>query len=67
MSHTLIAILLLPIIFTFWAIIDLAYRDIGSLKKKALWGLFVVLVPYVGGPVYLIFGRRQKKTGNPEL
>jgi len=62
MSHTFIAMLLIPIIFTFWAIIDLAQRDFASIKKKALWGIFVVFVPYIGGPVYLIFGRRQKKT-----
>ncbi|MDY6954311.1 MAG: PLD nuclease N-terminal domain-containing protein, partial [Thermodesulfobacteriota bacterium] len=59
MSHTLIILLFVPIIFTFWAIVDLAHRDLGSMKKKALWGLFVVFVPYVGGPVYLLFGRRQ--------
>ena len=59
MTHTLIVILLFPIIFTFWAIIDLVYRDFGSVKKKALWGIFVILVPYLGGPVYLIFGRRH--------
>ena len=61
MPYTLIALLLSPIIFTFWAIIDLAYRDFGSIKKKAIWGVFVVFVPYIGGPVYLIFGRRQGK------
>jgi len=61
MTHTLIAILFFPIIFTCWAIIDLAYRDFGSVKKKALWGVFVVFVPYLGGPVYLIFGRRKGK------
>jgi len=65
MNHTLIAALVLPIIFTFWAVVDLAYRDFGSLKKKAIWGVFVVFVPYIGGPVYLIFGRRQG-TKTPE-
>jgi len=39
--------------------VDLAYRDFGSVKKKALWGIFVILVAYLGGPVYLIFGRRH--------
>lgn len=46
---------------TFWAIVDVAYRDFGTLKKKALWGVFVVFVPCLGGLVYLIFGRRQGK------
>ena len=54
-------ILLIPIVFTFWAIMDLAHRDLGSTKKKFIWGIIVVLIPYLGGPVYLIFGRRQGK------
>jgi hypothetical protein len=58
MSHTLIIMLFVPIVFTFWAIVDLAYRDLGSLRKKVLWGLLVVFVPYFGGPAYLLFGRK---------
>ena len=58
-TPTIIFLLFLPIVFTFWAIMDLAYRDLGSTKKKFIWGIFVVLVPYLGGPIYLIFGRRQ--------
>jgi hypothetical protein len=62
MSHGLILlILLLPMVPTFWAIVDVAYRDFGTLKKKALWGMLVVLVPCLGGIIYLIFGRRQGK------
>ena len=60
MSHGLaLLILLLPMVPTFWAIVDVAYRDFGTLRKKALWVVFVVLVPCLGGLVYLIFGRRQ--------
>jgi hypothetical protein len=44
----------LLIIPTFWAIMDIAHRDFGSMKKKALWGAFVVFVPPLGGLVYLI-------------
>jgi len=46
---------------TFWAIVDVAYRDFGSVRKKAIWGAFVVVVPCFGGIIYLIFGRRQGK------
>jgi hypothetical protein len=46
---------------TFWAIVDVAYREFDSIRKKALWGAFVVFVPCLGGIVYLIFGRRQGK------
>ncbi|MCK4485968.1 MAG: PLDc_N domain-containing protein [Desulfobacterales bacterium] len=60
MSHGLmVLILLLPMVPTFWAIVDVAHRDFGTLKKKALWGAFIVFVPCLGGLVYLIFGRRQ--------
>ena len=44
---------------TFWAIVDIAHRDFGTLKKKALWGALIVFVPCLGGLVYLILGRRQ--------
>jgi len=44
----------LLIIPTFWAITDIAHRDFGSMKKKALWGVVVVFVPPLGGIVYLI-------------
>ena len=62
MSYGLaILIFLLPMVPTFFAIVDLAYRDFGSIRKKAIWGVFVVGVPCLGGIVYLIFGRRQGK------
>ena len=60
MSHGLmLLILLVPMVPTFWAIVDAAHRDFGTLKKKALWGAFIVFVPCLGGLIYLIFGRRQ--------
>ena len=65
MSHGLILLIilifLLPMVPTVWAIVDMAHRDFGTLKKKALWGVFVICVPCLGGLVYLIFGRRQGK------
>ncbi len=62
MNHGLvILILLLPVVPTFWAIVDLGCRDFGTLKKKAIWGAFIVFVPCLGGLVYLIFGRRHGK------
>jgi hypothetical protein len=60
MSHGVtLLILLLPMVPTFWAIVDIAHRDFSTLKKKALWGALIVFVPCLGGLVYLIFGRRQ--------
>jgi len=55
MSHGLFFLIcVLLIIPTFWAITDIAHRDFGSMKKKALWGVVVVFVPPLGGIVYLI-------------
>ena len=47
---------------TWWAFIDLAYKDFGSLEKKALWA-FIVFIPFIGCMVYLCIGRKtgQKK------
>ena len=51
---TLLLIFLLLFIPTVWAIVNIAHRDFGSIKKKALWGLFVVFVPPIGGIAYLL-------------
>jgi hypothetical protein len=42
--------------------VDIAHRDFGSIKKKALWGAFVVLVPPLGGLVYLIRHQMRRIT-----
>jgi hypothetical protein len=51
---TLLLVFLLLFIPTVWAIVNIAHRDFGSVKKKALWGFFVVFVPPIGGIVYLL-------------
>jgi len=51
---TLLLVFLLLFIPTLWAIVNIANRDFRSVKKKALWGLFVVFVPPLGGIVYLL-------------
>ncbi len=50
----LFAICLLLFIPTLWAIVDVVHRDFGSKATKALWGIFVVFVPPLGGIAYLI-------------
>jgi len=57
---TFLAISLILFIPTLWAIVNIANRDFGSLKNKALWGVFVVMVPPIGGIVYLIVSQSQK-------
>ena len=48
---------------TIWAIVDVAQKDFGSVRNKAMWWI-IASVPFVGFIVYLIFGfRKGKKTG----
>ena len=50
---------------TVWAIIDVAQKDFGSTRAKALWWV-VASVPFLGFLIYLIFGfRKGKKSDNP--
>jgi hypothetical protein len=51
---SLLLVFFLLFIPTLWAIVNIANRDFGSVKKKALWGIFVVFVPPIGGIVYLL-------------
>jgi hypothetical protein len=63
MSHGFfLLICVLLIIPTFWAIVHIAHGDFGSIKKKALWGAFVVFVPPLGGIVYLIRHQMRRIT-----
>ena len=57
---SILALSLLLFIPTAWAIIHIAYRDFGSMKRKALWGIFVVFVPPVGGIIYLLTYQLKK-------
>ena len=45
-------------VLTVWALVDVFVKEFGSTGRKALWAL-IAAVPFVGAPVYLIFGFRQ--------
>ncbi len=54
------------VLMTWLAIIDVSQRDFGSMPKKMIWGC-VVLLPFFGPVVYLVFGRgRGKKEDRTE-
>lgn len=55
----LIGILLIPMIPTFLAIIDVAHRPFPSLQKKMLWFAVVTLLPLLGAALYFLFGKKQ--------
>jgi len=55
----LIILLLLPMVPTFWAILDIPKRRFSSVKKKIIWFLVVSGLPCVGALFYLALERRH--------
>ena len=47
-------------ILTVWAVVNVLQKDFGGAGKKALWGV-IAAIPFVGAPIYLIFGCRKGK------
>jgi hypothetical protein len=43
---------------TIWAVVDVAQRDFGTLRDKALWWV-VASIPFVGFIIYLLTGFRK--------
>lgn len=57
----LVVLILLPMLPTFWAIRDVAYRRFPSLKGKVIWFAVVTLLPVLGALAYIIAGRPQSR------
>jgi len=55
----LILIFLIPMMPTFWAIIELMTKEINSIYGKFIWLLFVIFIPCIGGLCYFLFGRKR--------
>ena len=54
-------------LMTIWAIVDVAMKDFGTIKKKALW-VVIASIPFIGFIIYLIFGfRKGKKPKTPGI
>ncbi|MBP8644863.1 MAG: PLDc N-terminal domain-containing protein [Syntrophobacteraceae bacterium] len=54
-----IAIFLLPLVPTFWAILDVPRRRFPSPKKKVVWFVTVSTLPFLGAVLYLLIARRH--------
>jgi hypothetical protein len=52
-------ILILPLLPTFWAILDIPKRRFSSYKKKMIWFLVVSTLPLVGAIFYIALARRH--------
>ena len=46
-------------LLTCTAILDIARKDFGSIQIKALWGLIVAMIPFIGVAIYFVFGYRK--------
>lgn len=55
----LLALLSIPLIPTFWAILDIPKRKFPSTGKKIVWFLTVATLPFIGAVFYIIFVRRN--------
>jgi hypothetical protein len=55
----LMVILAIPLIPTFWAILDIPKRQFVTPKQKLVWFFTVSTLPCVGAILYILFGRRS--------
>ncbi len=43
---------------TMLAIVNIVFKDFGSIQNKAIWGV-VALIPFVGWIIYFMFGAKR--------
>ncbi|MGO9017597.1 MAG: PLDc N-terminal domain-containing protein [Syntrophobacteraceae bacterium] len=55
----LMGIVLIPMIPTFWAIVDLPKRRFSSTKSKVIWFAVVSTLPCLGATLYFLLARRN--------
>jgi hypothetical protein len=54
-----IIVLALPLLPTFWAILDIPKRRFATTRKKLMWFFVVATLPFLGAIFYITFGRRH--------
>lgn len=54
-----LALLIVPMLPTFWSIWDIWNHDFPTAEKRMFWLFFVVFLPVLGGIIYIFAGRRQ--------
>jgi DMSO/TMAO reductase YedYZ heme-binding membrane subunit len=55
----LVAIFVLPLVPTFWAIQDIPRRRFATPRKKLTWFAVVSTLPFLGAMLYLLIARRH--------
>jgi hypothetical protein len=59
-----VLIVMLPMIPTFWAIIDIPKRRFASRAKKIIWFAVVATLPFFGAMLYIFIARRSTEPVN---
>lgn len=62
-----VALLLVPMIPTFWAISHISKGKFATPGQKYRWLALVVFLPPVGGFIYLFAGRKRRLGPDPAL
>ncbi|GLI34534.1 PLDc N-terminal domain-containing protein [Desulforhabdus amnigena] len=55
----LLFIFAIPLVPTFWALVDIPKRRFSSPGKKILWFLTVSTLPFLGAVLYILLMRRH--------
>jgi hypothetical protein len=55
----LVLIFAVPIVPTFWALLDIPKRRFATPRKKMLWFFLVATLPFLGAVFYIIVARRH--------
>lgn len=58
-------VLALPLIPTFWAILDIPKRRFPSHRSKMIWFMVVATLPFFGALCYFAFMRRRTQPIDP--
>jgi len=62
-----ITILIIPIIPTLWAIVDLPKRRFSSPRSKVFWFAMVATLPCLGAVLYILVARRGTQPRKPDV
>ncbi|SKA71410.1 PLDc N-terminal domain-containing protein [Desulfobaculum bizertense] len=56
---TIGAIVLIAVLLSFWAIWHAFWRQFPSQQEKMIWLAVAVFIPFIGGIIYLLFGKNR--------
>lgn len=52
-------LLLLPILPNLWGIVHVYRREFATPQERAAWLVALIILPVIGGLVYMLFGARR--------